>query len=58
MIFSTTVRQNLDPFALYSDAQIWAALEKCQLKAVLEELSGLLGIPDMTGCGAQRGSRL
>ena len=30
-IFSDTVRKNLDPVGVYSDSQIWDALEKVQL---------------------------
>jgi ABC-type multidrug transport system fused ATPase/permease subunit len=33
VMFSGTLRFNLDPFGLYSDAVIWDALEKVELKA-------------------------
>ena len=32
MIFSGTIRMNLDPFGEYSDEQIWQALEHAHLK--------------------------
>jgi len=32
VIFSGTVRYNLDPFSVCADAELWAALEKVQLK--------------------------
>jgi ABC-type multidrug transport system fused ATPase/permease subunit len=38
VIFSGTVRYNLDPFSLYSDESIWEALECVQLKSVIEKL--------------------
>ena len=38
MLFSGSLRVNLDPFKVYSDEQIWSALEKAHLK---EFVSGL-----------------
>ena len=35
-IFSETVRGNLDPIGLYSDARLWSTLKKVQLKHVVE----------------------
>jgi len=35
MLFSGTLRQNLDPFNRYTDNQIWKALESVQLKSVI-----------------------
>uniref|UniRef100_A0A1A9WJ69 Multidrug resistance-associated protein lethal(2)03659 n=1 Tax=Glossina brevipalpis TaxID=37001 RepID=A0A1A9WJ69_9MUSC len=42
VLFSGTMRYNLDPFDEYSDAKIWEALEEVKLKKVVQELpSGL-----------------
>jgi ABC-type multidrug transport system fused ATPase/permease subunit len=38
VIFSGTIRYNLDPFSLYSDDAIWDALEAVQMKSVVEKL--------------------
>lgn len=32
VLFSGTLRANLDPFALHTEAQVWLALELCHLK--------------------------
>ncbi|PRQ51285.1 putative xenobiotic-transporting ATPase [Rosa chinensis] len=42
-LFRGTIRTNLDPLGLYSDNEIWTALEKCQLKATVSSLPNLLG---------------
>ncbi|PSS07360.1 ABC transporter C family member 8 like [Actinidia chinensis var. chinensis] len=41
-LFRGSVRTNLDPLGLYSDDEIWKALEKCQLKATISNLPNLL----------------
>lgn len=41
-LFKGSVRSNLDPLGLYSDNEIWKALEKCQLKATISTLPNLL----------------
>ncbi|KAI9581230.1 hypothetical protein GQX74_013817 [Glossina fuscipes] len=42
VLFSGTMRYNLDPFDEYSDAKIWEALDEVKLKKVVQELpSGL-----------------
>lgn len=42
VIFSGTIRSNLDPFGAYSDAQIWDALERAHLKHFVSGLEGKL----------------
>ena len=32
VLFSGTIRENLDPFAKSSDEELWTVLEQCQLK--------------------------
>ncbi|KAK6911943.1 ABC transporter-like, ATP-binding domain [Dillenia turbinata] len=41
-LFRGSVRTNLDPLGLYSDDEIWKALEKCQLKSTISSLPNLL----------------
>ncbi|KAI3868941.1 hypothetical protein MKX03_003312 [Papaver bracteatum] len=41
-LFRGTVRTNLDPLGLYSDEEIWKAMDKCQLKATISSLPNLL----------------
>ncbi|XP_074272990.1 ABC transporter C family member 8-like isoform X1 [Silene latifolia] len=41
-LFQGTIRSNLDPLGLYSDADIWEALEKCQLKLTISNLPNQL----------------
>lgn len=43
ILFSGTVRFNLDPFSEYSDAEVWKTLERSFLKEAVEALDdGLL----------------
>uniref|UniRef100_A0A1D1YI66 ABC transporter C family member 8 n=1 Tax=Anthurium amnicola TaxID=1678845 RepID=A0A1D1YI66_9ARAE len=41
-LFRGSVRSNLDPLGLYSDHEIWEALDKCQLKTTIGSLPKLL----------------
>ncbi|KAI9109511.1 hypothetical protein K1719_019565 [Acacia pycnantha] len=41
-LFRGSIRTNLDPISLYSDNEIWEALEKCQLKSTISRLPNLL----------------
>lgn len=38
VLFTDTVRKNLDPFYQHTDEDLWKALEEVQLKSVVEEL--------------------
>ncbi|XP_074520696.1 ATP-binding cassette sub-family C member 4-like [Halichoeres trimaculatus] len=42
MLFTDSVRKNLDPFNQQTDDDLWRALEEVQLKTVVEELPGKL----------------
>ena len=39
MLFSGTLRQNLDPFDQYSDDQVWTSLEHSHLKTFVKGLA-------------------
>ncbi|KAL9978597.1 hypothetical protein ACROYT_G016132 [Oculina patagonica] len=38
VLFSGTLRRNLDPFSLYQDLDLWRALEDVQLKSLVQQL--------------------
>ncbi|KAJ6225732.1 hypothetical protein RDWZM_004277 [Blomia tropicalis] len=38
VLFSGSIRSNLDPFGVYSDELIWQALEDCHLRSYIESL--------------------
>ncbi|XP_061571906.1 ATP-binding cassette sub-family C member 4-like [Cololabis saira] len=42
VLFTGTMRKNLDPFNQHTDESLWTALEEVQMKAVVEELPGKL----------------
>merc|ERR1712157_26290 len=42
VLFSGTIRSNMDPFDQHSDEAIWNALEGCSMKETIEELPDLL----------------
>ncbi|XP_028288471.1 multidrug resistance-associated protein 4-like isoform X2 [Parambassis ranga] len=42
VLFTDTVRKNLDPFNQHTDEDLWKALEEVQLKSVIEELHAKL----------------
>jgi ABC-type multidrug transport system fused ATPase/permease subunit len=43
VLFSGTIRSNMDPFSQFSDEQIWHALDQCGLKISVEGMPGGLG---------------
>ena len=49
VMFSTTVRANLDPFTVYTDEEIWDALDRCRMKPVVEGLKLKLQSPVSEG---------
>ena len=42
MLFSGSIRTNLDPFGLYDDHKLWRALEVSHLKETVSKLEGKL----------------
>ncbi|XP_058750305.1 ABC transporter C family member 8-like [Vicia villosa] len=44
-LFKGSIRTNLDPLGLYTDDEIWKAVEKCQLKETISKLPSLLDSP-------------
>ena len=42
VLFSGTIRTNVDPFGAYTEDQIWAALDRCGMKTAVEEMPGML----------------
>jgi len=42
VLFSGTIRSNIDPFNEYADAEVWQALDGCGMKIEIESMPGLL----------------
>ena len=42
VLFGGSLKKNMDPFSLYTDQQLWTALEEVQLKTVVKDLPGQL----------------
>jgi ABC-type multidrug transport system fused ATPase/permease subunit len=42
VLFSGTIRSNMDPFEQYTNEEIWYALERCGMKKTIEEMPELL----------------
>ncbi|GMT26202.1 hypothetical protein PFISCL1PPCAC_17499, partial [Pristionchus fissidentatus] len=49
VLFSGSLRFNLDPFSQFSDEQLWKTLEMCQLKDFVSSSSGQLELPIAEG---------
>ena len=45
MLFSGSIRTNLDPFGAHSDAELWSVLEKSHMKAAVARLDAKLEAP-------------
>ena len=45
VLFSGTIRSNLDPFDEYSDSDVWSALERIHLRSMVEQLPEKLQAP-------------
>jgi len=48
-LFSGTIRNNLDPFSEYTDAQLWQVLEKAQLEPMVSSHRDKLAMPVQDG---------
>jgi ABC-type multidrug transport system fused ATPase/permease subunit len=58
VLFSGTIRSNIDPFNQFTDEQIWNALENCGLKVSVEGMPGELeGIVSEYGQNLSSGMR-
>ncbi len=58
VLFSGSVRYNLDPFGDYSDFELWDALDQVQLKSMVQAMDGQLeGEVSEGGCNFSVGQR-
>eukprot|EP00956_Cyclotella_meneghiniana_P006616 scaffold8751_cov79-Cyclotella_meneghiniana.AAC.1 len=39
VLFSGTIRSNMDPFSQYTDEEVWDALEKCRMKDAVDAMT-------------------
>jgi ABC-type multidrug transport system fused ATPase/permease subunit len=53
VLFSGTIRMNMDPFSEYTDEQIWSALDRCGMKTKVEVMPG-----ELTALVAEYGENL
>uniref|UniRef100_A0A182NL49 Uncharacterized protein n=1 Tax=Anopheles dirus TaxID=7168 RepID=A0A182NL49_9DIPT len=53
VLFSGTLRRNLDPFEAYPDAALWRALELVELRDLASESSAGLGLQAYVAAGGQ-----
>ena len=51
ILFTGSLRMNLDPFKKYADKELWGALEEASLKAMVENLSNQLN-EEIKECGS------
>lgn len=42
VLFSGTIKTNVDPFNAFTEDETWAALDKCGMKEAVEEMPGML----------------
>jgi len=57
MLFSGTIRSNIDPFGVYKDDKMWKALRACTLEGAVEELGGLDSAVSEFGENLSQGQR-
>jgi len=57
MLFSGTIRTNLDPFGVHTDDDMWKSLEACTLRECVEELGGIDSAVSEFGENLSQGQR-
>ncbi|CAF4089952.1 unnamed protein product, partial [Rotaria magnacalcarata] len=59
VLFTGTMRSNLDPFGIYSDLEIWNALEQVQLKTLVADImsNGLHSLVSESGSNLSVGQK-
>lgn len=56
-LFSGTVRQNLDPFEVHLDSEIWQAITHCFAAVMVQQLGGLHGKIEKGGSNLSAGQK-
>ena len=57
VLFSETVRKNLDPFMQCDDKRLWDCLERSSMKSKIQEMGGLESMIDFFGANLSVGQR-
>ena len=57
VLFSGSLRDNLDPFVMHSDSRVWEVLSNVQLKKVVSEMGGLQGTVGECGDNLSAGQK-
>jgi len=57
VLFSTSIRRNLDPLNIYDDFSLWTALEKAHLRETISTLPGKLDFDIGSGGGFSSGQK-
>ncbi|KAI8055860.1 hypothetical protein BDF22DRAFT_672557 [Syncephalis plumigaleata] len=58
MLFSGTIRSNLDPFSRHSDHEIWNALRRCHLSSISDEMARPINISHLDAPVTENGDNL
>lgn len=57
VLFRGSIRENLDPLGLYTDADMWSVLDDCRIVAVVKDIGGLDGKVNVGGQNLSVGQR-
>jgi ABC-type multidrug transport system ATPase subunit len=57
VLWSGTIRSNLDPFNRFTDAELWDAIEQAHMKTTVEAMGGLEGLVQDQGENVSVGQR-